>query len=136
MDSPEAEYGLEFLLAFDGRVHHLEEGYWLKFEIKRVQASKQRPHGLLYSFTLHAPEGARLVGFDNAHRAPARGSRLRAAPHASDHWHRTENDPGRPYAFKDAETLIEDFFNEVERVLAERGIGTSVVGVEEGRRSK
>lgn len=136
MKGGEAQYGLEFLLAFDGRVHHLEEGYWLKFEIKRVEATAERPHGLSYSFTLHAPDGTRLVGFDNAHGVPARGSRLKAAPQAPDHWHRTENDPGRPYEFKDAETLIEDFFNEVERVLGERGVGTSVVGVEEGRRSK
>jgi hypothetical protein len=100
------------------------------------RSGKERPHGLSYSFTLHAPDGARLVGFDNAHGVPARVSRFKAAPQASDHWHRTENDPGRPYAFKDAETLIEDFFNEVERVLGERGIGTSVVGVEEVRKSK
>jgi hypothetical protein len=136
MDGREAKYGLELLLAFDGRVHHLEEGYWLKFEIKRVEASKKRPHGLSYSFTLHAPGGTRLVGFDNAHGVPTRGSRFRAAPQASDHWHRTETDPGQPYAFKNAETLIEDFFNEVERVLGERGIGSKVVGVEVGRRSK
>ena len=61
------EYGLEFLPAFDGRIHHLEEGYWIKFEIERVKVTKERPHGLYYSFTLHAPDGARLVGFDNAH---------------------------------------------------------------------
>lgn len=136
MSGSETDYGLEFLLAFDGRVHHLEEGYWLKFEIKRVEATEERPHGLSYSFTLHAPDGARLVGFDNAHGVPARGARFKGAPQVSDHWHRTENDPGRPYEFKDAETLIDDFFNEVERVLGERGIRTSVVGVEEGRRSK
>jgi Family of unknown function (DUF6516) len=136
MNSSEAEYGLEFLLAFGGRVHHLEEGYWVKFEIKRVEATKERPHGLSYSFTLHAPDGTRLVGFDNAHGVAARGSRFEAAPQASDHWHRTEYEPGRPYAFKDAETLIEDFFEEVERVLRQPGIGTAVVGVEEGRRSK
>jgi hypothetical protein len=136
MKGREAEYGLEFLLAFDGRVHHLEEGYWLKFEVRRVEATKERPHGLSYSFTLHAPDGSRLVGFDNAHGVPARGSRFKAVPEASDHWHRTGNDPGRPYAFKDAETLINDFFDEVERVLGERGIETKVVGVEEGRRSK
>ena|ERR1700694_4557421 len=46
------EYGLEFLLAFDERIHHLEEGYWIKFEIERVEATKERPHGLSYSFTL------------------------------------------------------------------------------------
>jgi hypothetical protein len=131
-----ADYGLEFLLAFDGRVHHLEEGYWLKFEIKRVEVTDARPHGLSYSFTLHAPDGARLVGFDNAHGVAAKGSRFKTAPQASDHWHRTENDPGRPYEFKGAETLIGDFFDEVERVLRGRGIGTKVVGVEEGRRSK
>jgi len=42
------ECGLEFLLAFDGRIHHLEEGYWIKFEIERVKAAKERPHGLAY----------------------------------------------------------------------------------------
>ena len=136
MHTPPPEHGLEFLLAFDGRIHHLEEGYWVKFEIERVKATKERPHGLSYSFTLHAPDGARLVGFDNAHGVAPKGSRLKPKPRASDHWHRTEIDPGRPYSFKDAETLIDDFFNEVERVLGERGIGTTVVEVEETRRSK
>jgi hypothetical protein len=130
------EYALEFLLAFDGRIHHLEGGYWIKFEIKRVEATSERPHGLSYSFTLHASDGARLVGFDNAHGAPAAGSRLKGRPVASDHWHRTGSDPGRPYGFKDAETLIGDFFEEVERVLRERGIETTVVDVKERRRSK
>jgi hypothetical protein len=129
------ENGLEFLLAFDGRIHHLEDGYWLKFEIKRIRASKKRPHGLSYSFTLHAPDGGRLVGFDNAHGVPAAGSKFKPPPVASDHWHRTEADPGRPYEFKDAETLIDDFFNEVERVLGERGIGMTVVKVEDIGRS-
>jgi hypothetical protein len=130
------QYGLEFLLAFDGRIHHLEEGYWIKFEIERVKAAKERPHGLSYSFTLHAPDGTRLVGFDNAHGVLPTGGRFKPKPPASDHWHRTETDPGRPYQFRNAETLIDDFFNEVERVLNERGIGTTVVDVEETRRSK
>jgi len=67
-----SNHGLEFLLAFDGRIHHLEKGYWLKFEIARVTATTNRPHGLSYSFTLHAPDGTRLVGFDNAHDVPVR----------------------------------------------------------------
>lgn len=50
-------------------------------------------------------------------------------PVANDHWHRTEDDPGRPYPFKDVETLIDDFFSEVERVLSERGIATTGVRV-------
>jgi hypothetical protein len=92
------DYTLEFLLAFDGRIHHLEEGHWLKFEIKKVKATKRRPHGLSYSFT--------------------------------------EGDIGRSYEFKDAATLLDDFFDEVERVLRERGVGMTVVAVEEIRRSK
>jgi hypothetical protein len=68
-----------------------------------------------------------LVGFDNAHNVPASGSRFRRRGVAADHWHRTEKDPGRPYVFKDAETLIDDFFDEVERVLGERGISHRVV---------
>ncbi len=136
MNGEQSEYGLEFLLAFDGRIHHLEEGYWIKFEIKRFEAAKERPHGLSYSFTLHGPDGTRLLGFDNAHGVAAAGSRFKRPPDAHDHWHRTETDPGRPYAFKGAETLIDDFFGEVERVCAERGISSEVIEVEERRRPK
>lgn len=135
MNERAPDHGLEFLLAFNGRIHHLEKGYWLKFEIARVEASPERPHGLSYSFTLHSPDGTRLVGFDNAHDVSARGSRFKRRAKATDHWHRTEKDRGRPYAFKDAETLIDDFFSEVEQVLLERGIGLRVVR-EEPERSK
>lgn len=126
----EAEHTLEFLLAFDGRRHWYEGGYWLKFEIKRVAKSEGRPHGLSYSFTLHAPDGTRLVGFDNAHSVSPEGSRFKKRARSADHWHRTESDPGRPYAFKDAEKLIDDFFNEVERVLTERGVSLTVIKAE------
>ena len=67
-------------------------------------------------------------------RPGARGSS--AADRATDHWHRTEKDPGRPYEFKNAETLIDDFFDEVERVLRDRGIGLQVTRTEASRRSK
>jgi hypothetical protein len=129
------DHTLEFLLAFDGRIHHLEAGHRIKFEIRTVEATKARPHGLSYSFTLHGPDGTRLVGFDNAHGVPAPGARFRKRRPASDHWHRTEHDPGRPYTFKDVGTLLDDFFDEVERVLAERGIGMTVIAVEDTRRS-
>ena len=121
------EHSLAFLLAFDGRIHHLEQGYWLKFEIVRTGPSKERPHGLRYSFTLHDPDGKRLVGFDNAHAAPA-ASRYGAKMVRHDHWHRTEEDEGRPYPFTDAETLLADFFAEVRRVLDERGVSEVVIG--------
>ncbi|HXW63764.1 MAG TPA: DUF6516 family protein [Burkholderiaceae bacterium] len=123
----EPDHTLEFLLAFDGRIHHREEGYWIKFEIKRVRASKNRPHGLSYSFTLHAPDGMRLIGFDNAHGVGAAGSRFKKRSQVRDHWHRAEGDVGRPYEFKDADSLLQDFFREVRRVLNERGISETVV---------
>ena len=80
-----------------------------------------------YAFTLHDPEGKRLVGFDNAHRVAPPGSRFRQPSDEHDHWHRTGDDPGRPYAFTTADQLLADFFAEVARVLRERGISDAVV---------
>jgi hypothetical protein len=37
---------------------------------------------------------------------------------------------GPAYAFKDAETLLDDFFDEVERTLLERGVDVRVTCVE------
>ena len=122
---------LEFLLAFDGQIHWYAEGYFAKFEIKRVAPTVQRPHGLRYSLTLHAPDGARLMGFDNAHTVPAEGSRYNARPVEADHWHRVGDDPGRPRPFTDAAELIFDFFGEIERVLTERKIPLDVVETEQ-----
>jgi|SRR3954463_11875100 hypothetical protein len=68
---------LEYLLAFDGREHHYPDGYFVKFEIRRIDPTPERPHGLRYSFTLHDPDGMRLVGFDNAHRVSAVGGRFK-----------------------------------------------------------
>ena len=126
------EHTLEFLLAFNGRVHRYAGGYWLKFEILRVTPSEARAHGLDYSFTLHGPDNRRLIGFDNAHAVPAKGSPFKKRPKAMDHWHRTETDAGQPYAFKDAEHLIDDFFDEVERVLKARGVPFDTVEAIEG----
>jgi hypothetical protein len=123
------DHALEFLLAFDGLVHYLAGGYSLRFDIGRVEATSRRPHGLSYSLTLHAPDGTRLVGFDNAHPVRDRRGRFSRRLPESDHWHRTERDPGRLYTFVDAETLIDDFFDEVGRVLAERGIDLTVTSV-------
>ena len=81
-------------------VHHLEKGYWLKFE------------------------------------RSGQGSRFKRRNASTDHWHRTEKDFGRPYDFKDAETLLDDFFDEVERVLRGRGVGLRVTRTEASRRQK
>ena len=130
-DDEGSEHTLEYLLAFDGREHHYPGGYFVKFEIKRIDPTKERPHGLRYSFTLHGPDRARLLGFDNAHRVPAAGGRFKKKPVAADHWHRTESDLGRPYRFVSAEQLVDDFFEEVERELTQRGVELVVVATKD-----
>ena len=85
----------------------------------RSEATPERPHGLAYSLTLHDPDDTRLVGFDNAHPVRERrgpGTRRREA---RDHRHRLRTI--RPYEYKVAATLLEDFWREVDEVLRERG---------------
>jgi hypothetical protein len=111
---------LDALLDLDGQRFTLEpSGYSVKFEIRKVPATAERPHGISYALTLHAPEGTRLVGFDNAHivrasRGPA-GARKEL-----DHRHRLGTT--RPYRYSDASQLLEDFWREVYAVLDELGV--------------
>jgi hypothetical protein len=55
------------LLLLDGERFIVESGCWVKFEVKQVPTSVEKPHGLEYSLTLHDSENERLLGFDNAH---------------------------------------------------------------------
>ncbi|MCI1003289.1 DUF6516 family protein [Herbaspirillum sp. C7C8] len=121
------EHSLEFLLGYDGRMHFLASEHFLKFEVKQVSQTERTPHGLSYSFTLHDPDGIRILGFDNAHPVPHNGGKFVKSALASDHWHRTRDDAGRPYKFVSVEKLLEDFFTEVERVLRELGLSFDVV---------
>ncbi|MHB1279791.1 MAG: toxin-antitoxin system TumE family protein [Acidithiobacillus sp.] len=121
------EYQLELLLGYDGRRHILESGHFLKFEVRRVISSDRVPHGLAYSLTLHTADGQRLVGFDNAHTVPHAGGRYIENPVQADHWHRTMDDPGRPYSFVSAEQLLIDFFEAVERTLCDLGVPHAVI---------
>jgi hypothetical protein len=66
------------------------------------------------------------MGFDNAHTVASGGRHARRQKEA-DHWHRDENDKGTPYKFRDAETLIADFFAEVERILTDRRVPVWIV---------
>lgn len=111
--------GLDALLDLDGSLLEQEAGFWLKIEAKRVEATDFIPHGVRYSLTLHNQHGTRVLGYDNAHavKVPGRfkfaGRRL---PY--DHRHRTSSDKGVPYTFDSAQKLLEDFFAEVDMVIA------------------
>ncbi len=114
--------GLDALLALDGEVFVADADgkYWVRFVARRVPASAERPHGLSYSLTLHDEIGERLVGFDNAHAPPRRKGRGGRAER--DHRHRLKT--VRPYEYRDAATLLEDFWAEVAAVLKARGVRT------------
>ncbi len=112
--------GLDILLDLDGAVFGaISSGdYKVKFVVKQVPSSPERPHGLSYSLTLHDEKGVRLMGFDNAHAAPARRGHGKRVPH--DHRHRFE--ATRSYEYRDAASLLADFWTEVISVLTERGV--------------
>ncbi len=92
-----------------------EGDHWVRFVVTRVPVSPEKPHGIDYSLTLHGPDGERLVGFDNAHPV---GEQKRGEP--QDHRHRLRH--VRPYEYRDAATLLADFWRTVDEVLRERGV--------------
>ena len=96
-----------------------EVGHWVKFVVVRREVTPERPHGLDYSLTLHAPDGARLVGFDNAHPVRERRGPGMRRHGERDHRHRLRTI--RPYEYRDAATLLEDFWKEVDEVLRGKG---------------
>ena len=112
--------GLDTLLDLHGQTLFVDElGHRVKFVVVRSQVTPERPHGLGYSLTLHAPDGARLVGFDNAH--PLRERRGPGTRRREERDHRRRLRTIRPYEYRDAATLLEDFWKEVDEVLRERG---------------
>jgi hypothetical protein len=108
---------LDALLDLDGEMLVVDPqgGHWVRFVVTRIPASAAKPHGLDYSLTLHGPDGARLVGFDNAHPT---GGQKRGEP--QDHRHRLRTI--KPYDYQDAATLLADFWATVDAVLRERGV--------------
>ena len=108
---------LDVFLDLDGQVLVVdpEGGCWVRFVVTRVPVSPEKPHGLDYSLTLHGPDGERLVGFDNAHplERQKRGG-------SQDHRHRLR--AIKAYDYRDAATLLGDFWETVDAVLRERGL--------------
>jgi hypothetical protein len=119
---PEEDTELELLLSLDGRSYEAAAGYMVEFLVRRTAKTAARPHGISYSLVFRPKGGKPHVRFDNAHRPGRTGGRFAKRPAAHDHWHRTETDPGRPYAFSTAMQLLDDFWREVKRVMSEKGI--------------
>jgi hypothetical protein len=107
------------LLDLDGSVFEQEGGFWMKIEAKSVVPTESIPHGVRYSLTLHNRYGTRVMGYDNAHAVKPRGrAKFGGQRIPYDHKHRNASDKGVPYTFNSAQELLEDFFAEVDRVIA------------------
>lgn len=112
--------GIDRLLALDGFLAEVGGGFWVKIVARRVPRDTHRPHGVSYSLTLHGPGGQRVFGIDNAHLVRLTKGPAGRSSAAHDHVHRL--DVVRRYVYRDADTLMDDFWREVEAVLKREGI--------------
>lgn len=121
-DDPLRDPGMDALLDLDGEAFVIDPAgqYWVYFRVRRTLRTPDKPHGLEYSITLHGPDGTRLIGYDNAH--PVRETAGPAGRGTAQRDHRHRHGTTRPYRYKDAATLLADFWREVEVVLKERGV--------------
>jgi hypothetical protein len=106
---------LEMLLDAVG-VMEMSNGYWVKIEAYRVSPTIHIPHGVKYSLTFHDRGNVRILGYDNAHGIKP-GKKYGTKRDCWDHKHiRTKL---LPYEFQTAEKLLEDFWNEVGKILSQ-----------------
>ena len=112
--------GIATLLELHDQIIDQGNGYWIRIEAWRVVVTRDIPHGIRYSLTLHEPYGKRILGYDNAHAVkPPKKFKYAGTRLSYDHKHRHASDHGVPYEFRDAHQLLADFFAEVDRVLKE-----------------
>ena len=122
MTSGKRDPSFDTLLDLDGEMFVIDPvgKHWVKFEVKQVAPTPERPHGLKYSLTLHNDAGERLVGFDNAHAVKAGIGPGAKAPVAHDHRHRLKT--VHPYEYKTPADLLVDFWRDVDAMLAQIGV--------------
>ena len=112
MNSDEA---MERLLDYHRRRYWLSNGWCIRFRVSRSPATEGRPHGIKYAFSLHDVDMTCLLRFDNAHGIPRR--------QAYDHRHRFRRTAALvAYDFRDADQLLCDFFDAVERACKLEGV--------------
>ncbi len=106
------------LLNLDGEIFPMDNGYWTKFEVWRVDPEPHIPHGVRYSLTLHDRYNRRVLGFDNAHAI--RPARKGYAGRKITWDHRHKRDKVLPYEYGSASQLLDEFWCEVEQIIEEK----------------
>lgn len=106
---------LETLLELDGELFPMENGYWTKFEARRVTPTHHMPHGVRYCLTLHDRHNMRILGFDNAHAVKPKKKKYGARKITWDHKHKREK--VLPYEYESASQLLEDFWTAVDEII-------------------
>lgn len=115
MENNNSDAGLEILLSLNGEIFPMSNGYWTKFEVKKVITTKNIPHGIKYSLTLHDRYNKRIVGYDNAHGIKPKKKKFGGKRIIWDHKH--ERNLTKPYEFENAGQLLEDFWNDVNQQI-------------------
>ena len=114
-DSADSDHELRSLLDLNGYSYHIAGGYWVKFDVWRVRPSREVPHGIRYSLTLHDGNNVRIVGYDNAHGGFPKKGRYQARKVTWDHVHKKNKI--YPYEFNSASQLLEDFWKTIEEYV-------------------
>jgi len=114
------DQSLDALLQLNGVQYGIQGDFWVKFEVRRVNATPNIPHGIKYSLTLHHKSGTRLLGFDNAHAPKIKRRKFAGRREEWDHRH--YRSVVSDYFFDSAAQLIEDFWKQVDNILREEGI--------------
>ncbi len=110
------DVGLEALLSLDGEVFRMDNGYWTKFEVKRITSTPEIPHGIRYNLTLHDKSNRRVLGFDNAHAVKPKRRKHGARRLIWDHEHHKEL--VEPYEFESPVQLMEGFWKAVDEIMS------------------
>lgn len=115
---------VERLLDLHGYRYWLPEMWRLRLRVWRCETTQGKPHGIRYALNLHDGTGERVMGYDNAH---PEGNQC--GPY--DHYHPFDNVRKRaPYIFVDGDTLIADFFSDVEKACNQIGLEYIIIGEE------
>ncbi len=109
------DLGADNLLTLNGDHYFVDDKgeFEVRSEVKSVAVMPQRPHELRYSLVLLDSKNERAVCFDNAHSVSQGSGPGKKRAKQDDHKH--IGDRVIPYKFKDALTLIEDFWAEVDK---------------------